>query len=45
MEAKLNYLLDRSQAFGSDKVEILDQLTNSMKNNAPDVFYILNILL
>lgn len=37
MQQKLNYLLDRNQPFTSDKVEILDQLTNSMKVNAPDV--------
>lgn len=37
MEAKLKYLLDRSEPFSAEKVQILDQLTNSMKLNSPDV--------
>lgn len=43
MQSKLEYLLDRSQPFTQEKVQILDQLTNSMKTNAPDVFINLNI--
>lgn len=37
MEAKLNYLIDRTQPFTQEKVQILDQLTNSMKTNAQNV--------
>lgn len=37
MQAKLDFLLDRSGPFTTEKVQILDQLTNSMKTNAPDV--------
>ncbi len=40
MEQKLNYLLDRTQPFNADKVLLLDQLTNSMKINAPDVILV-----
>ena len=43
MEAKLNFLIDQSQPFTIEKVQILDQLTNSMKINAPDVKFIINI--
>lgn len=37
MEPKINFLIDRTQPFTIEKVQILDQLTNSMKINAPDV--------
>jgi hypothetical protein len=37
MQAKLSYLVDRSTPFTNEKVELLDQLTNSIKNNLSDV--------
>ncbi len=42
MEQKLNYILDRTQPFTTEKVQLLDQLTNSMKINAPDVILVSN---
>lgn len=37
MEQKLSFLLDRTQPFSSDRVQLLDQLTIAMNTNSPQV--------
>jgi len=42
MEAKINFLLDRSTPFTPEKVQILDQLSVSIRSNASDVYQLIN---
>jgi len=37
MQAKMNFLLDRSLPFDSHKAQLLDELTYAIKNNTANV--------